>query len=87
MFARLFGNDDDQILIMLDQEDDGRPTIDAFFQPSGLGICSFSTVFEASDDGWEKAQFMLRNLSEEQVRTVAAEVAVQYGSGQGESGD
>lgn len=48
MFAKLYGTDDDQILVKMD-EVDSSPEIRFFFQPNGLGVCSFALSFTHGD--------------------------------------
>lgn len=55
MFAKLYGTDDKQVLVKLDEGEEG-PEIRFYFQPAGLGVCSVATYFEDSDEGHTAAQ-------------------------------
>ncbi|WP_041930387.1 hypothetical protein [Methylibium petroleiphilum] len=68
MFARLFGHDADQVLITLDQNDEGRPTLFFHAQPRGLGICRLGLSFTDCDVGWGLARKGLAEMTEERAR-------------------
>lgn len=65
-FAKLYGTGR-QILVMLQESDDGNPEIRFFTKPNGLGVCSFSVGYEDSDDGREKAAYYFDRVDEEQA--------------------
>lgn len=67
MFAKLYGTDNDQILVTIDEGEDG-PELRFHFQPDGLGVCSFALKFEDSDAGWDKAEVSFSDMTEERAR-------------------
>ena len=40
MFAKLFFDNADQVLVKLDSDDEGNPEIRFYCEPNGLGVCS-----------------------------------------------
>ena len=73
MFAKLYGNDDDQILVMLQEnaENGGVPELRFFFEPEGLGVCSVASIFEdGCSTSWVKAQKAFDNMTEEKARKI-----------------
>jgi hypothetical protein len=85
MFARLFGPDDDQVLLMLRQGDEGKPEVAVYFQPEVFGVCWWAISFEDDENGWKKAEACLRDLTEAEARRGCAEFAVLLGRLAGES--
>lgn len=56
-FAKLYRFDDiGQVLVFLETNDEGAPSLFFKVQPEGLGICSCSLNFKDSGDGWDKAE-------------------------------
>jgi hypothetical protein len=76
MFAKLFGPDDDQVLVTLDSDDKTKkPTIRISFVPKDIpqaGICSSGLSFSDSPEGWERAEQILEEITEESARSVVA---------------
>ena len=76
MFAKLYGTDEDQVLVKVDSNDEGRPEIRFYTKPKGLGVCSLgikgvcslAISFEDSDDGWDKAEKALKEMTEAKAR-------------------
>ena len=69
MFAKLFGPEDDQVLVKLDSDlDTGAPEIRIHFQPPGLGVCSFALGFHDTEDGWAKAEAAFKAMDEAEAR-------------------
>jgi len=65
MFAKLYeptpGN---QVLVTLTRGDDG-PMLSIFCEPEGLGVCSSNLYWNDNDDGWDKAEKALAEMTEE----------------------
>lgn len=68
-FAKLFGSDEDQILVVLDSDEDGNPAVIFSSKPKGLGVCRASVSFDDSDEGWRKAEIVFGNANEENARS------------------
>lgn len=54
-FAKLFEEDDEQILVVLDEGEEG-PEIKYHFKPEGLGICCATIVLEDSETAYDRAR-------------------------------
>ena len=64
MFAKLFESEKyGQVLFVLDVGRDGGPTITVSCEPKDYGVCSITTKFEESAEGWEDAEDLL-NMTE-----------------------
>ena len=76
MFAKLFGPDDDQVLVTLDSDDKtNKPTIKVSFVPKDIpqaGVCALCIVFVDSQKGWKQAEQMLEEFTEEKARSIVA---------------
>lgn len=69
MFAKLFGPANDQVLVKLDAQDRiGVPEIRIYFEPPGLGVCSFAISYEDSELGWELAEQAFGRMDEAEAR-------------------
>jgi hypothetical protein len=64
----MFGPDEDQVVVLLDDDDKGNPIVRYYFQPPGLGVCSVGIAFSHND--WEQAEHFLKSITEEQAREV-----------------
>ena len=52
-FAKLFEREGNQILVKMDQRENGNPEIRVFFEPEGYGVCSYAMAFiDDSDRSW-----------------------------------
>lgn len=70
MFAKLYGPDDHQVLVKLDEGDEG-PEVRFYFKPAGLGICSSALIFkDNTDDAWDKAEATFANIDEQKAMAV-----------------
>ena len=69
-FAKLYGDGDDQILVKIDESDDGAPEVRFYFQPLELGVCSLAIKFDDSDDGWDKAETAFAAVTEDTAQEV-----------------
>lgn len=78
MFAKLFGPDDDQVLVTLDSDDKtNKPTIKVSFVPKDIpqaGVCALRITFPDSPNGWKQAEQTLEEITEETARSVVAVV-------------
>lgn len=76
MFAKLFGPDDDQVLVTLDSDDKtNRPIIEVSFVPKDIlqaGICVLRISFSDSPNGWKQAKQTLEEITEETARLLVA---------------
>jgi hypothetical protein len=72
MFAKLYGSDDDQILVKLDSGDSG-PEVRFYFKPGDcFGVCSVAMIFEDSDAGWDQAEVAFGYVDESLAIDVVA---------------
>ena len=76
MFAKLFGPNDDQVLVTLDSDDKtNKPTIKVSFVPKDIpqaGICALVISFSDSPKGWKLAEQTLEEITEETARSFVA---------------
>ena len=80
MFAKLFGPEDDQVLVKLDgAPDTGAPEIRIYFQPPGLGVCSFALGFHDREAGWDKAEAVFKEMDEAEARRGVAASMTSFG--------
>lgn len=68
-FAKLFGTDDQQVLVMIDSGDNG-PEVQYHFQPKDLGVCKIAVNFPDTDEGWDKAERAFEATTEEAARKI-----------------
>lgn len=86
MFAKLYGADDDQVLVMLETDEKGDPCIRCYSQPKNLGLCSFGISFKDTDAGWDQAESVFAAMNEEKARA-AVEEAIGHFAGAVTQGD
>tara|TARA_R110000851_G_C12840540_1_gene541700 strand:+ start:179 stop:421 length:243 start_codon:yes stop_codon:yes gene_type:complete len=67
-FAKLYETELGQILVKLDEGDDG-PEARYYFVPKDLGVCSVAVNFKGEDD-WEKADRYFKTITEEKALSV-----------------
>lgn len=79
MFAKLFGHDNDQVLMKLDTGKEGNPEVRVFFEPEGLGVCSWALEFEDSEDGWDKAEKAFAAFEKEEILKIVSELKQSIG--------
>lgn len=76
MFAKLFGPNDDQVLVTLDSDDKtNKPTIKVSFVPKDIpqaGVCALRITFLDIPSGWKQAEQTLEAITEETARSVVA---------------
>lgn len=71
MFAKLYGEDDDQVLVVI-QEGDTGPEVKISTVPEGFGICSMAAQFSDNEQGWDKAQAAFDDIGEDEARQYAS---------------
>ena len=73
MFAKLYGPDDRQILVLLGTNDEGNPSVGFLIQPEGLGVCRAELSWDDSDEGWDKAEEAFALIDEAKAEAMTAE--------------
>ena len=69
MFAKLYGNDVDQILVLLGTNDEGNPEVSFYYQPEGRGVlCTVASWDENSDKTQNKAKKAFDAIDETYAR-------------------
>jgi len=54
-FAKIFNSDVfGQVLVVADQDGEGKPSIEFSFMPKGLGVCSAQFHYNQDDEGLNK---------------------------------
>lgn len=81
MFAKIYGTDDDQVLVKLDEGDEG-PEVRFYFTPAGLGVCSSALVFNDDDAGeaWDKAEAAFANFDEQKAMAYVGKIKEKLAS-------
>lgn len=74
-FAKLFGSDDNQVLVMIDSGDDG-PEVRLSFKPQEMGVCSFAARYDDTDEGWDSAEAFFDSVTEEVARKIVANASL-----------
>lgn len=79
MFAKLYETDIGQILVKIDDGDDG-PEVRYFFQPKGLGLCNFSLNWkdDSEDDAWDKAESVFEKTTKETAEEAVRKLLEQF---------
>lgn len=69
-FARLYGPDADQILVVRGQSEDNRPQLVISWQPKSdlLAVCSQAITFADSDFGDMQCRLAFSTMTEEKAR-------------------
>lgn len=80
-FAKLYGPDEDQILVMLSNDEERAPEVRVYFQPKDLGLCSTALKFPDTDSGWDKAEAAFAEMNEEKARRMVSTVLNGIGLG------
>jgi hypothetical protein len=73
MFAKLYETEETgQVLVKLAEGDEG-PEVRYYFEPKGLGVCSFAFQFKDDEKGsaWDKADAAFERADEEQALRLA----------------
>jgi hypothetical protein len=76
MFAKLFGTDDDQVLVTIDQGDEG-PEVRIHCKPTGLGVCVTTLGYPekayagGTNEAWTKAEKCFAEMDEARATQIA----------------
>lgn len=78
MFAKIFGPDEDQVLVKIDTGENNNPEVRVYFKPEGLGVCSFSCDWDDdSDESWELAERYFNIIKEQDVRDIINQIIAE----------
>jgi hypothetical protein len=77
-FAKIYGGDTDQILVLIDSGDSG-PEVRLYFEPDGLGVCNVSLKYADTDDGWDRAEAAFNAITESDAKAIVAQAMEQAG--------
>ena len=70
-FAKVFGKGRGQIVVMLDEGQEG-PEIRAFTRPPNLGVCSLAIGYSNDDAGWDRAEAEFAKVDEKRAKEMVA---------------
>ena len=88
MFAKLYGTDDDQVLVLLTTNDECEPSLEYHYKMMPQGImCTTAIDFKDSDEGWALAEKTLAAMTEEMARAFVAKVHKEFNPLGEEGGD
>lgn len=73
MFAKLYGTDADQVLVMLDTNEKAEPCIKFSCEPRGAGVCTFAISYADTDHGWDAAERRFAEVDEAMARKAVEE--------------
>jgi hypothetical protein len=79
MFAKMFGKENNQVLVLLNANDDGKPSVKIMFEPSGLGVCSIGPAWEDTKEGWDRAEQVFKEMTEDKARDSIEQVCKDLG--------
>ena len=71
MFAKLYGSDDNQLLVKFDANQDGEPELRFYVEPKDLGVCSMAISYNNTPKDWDKAEKVFVEMTEEHARQLA----------------
>lgn len=75
MFAKLYESKEyGQVLVMLDTGDDGTPCVSFYAEPEGFGVCSISSKFKDTEEGWDKAEAFFEKVDDEIALKAASSI-------------
>lgn len=83
MFAKLFGEGDRQIAVILKESNEG-PEVRLFFKPDGLGVCEtglgypYKAFKNDESAAWKAAESCFAKMDEEHARAIADKVAAKF---------
>jgi hypothetical protein len=77
-FAKIYGGEADQILVMIDYGDNG-PEVRFYFEPDGLGVCNVALKYADTDDGWDRAEAAFKAITEDDAKAIVAQGMAQAG--------
>lgn len=64
MFAKLYGDGANQVLVKLDEAEDGGAEIRFYVKPDEMGVCSTALLFKDTDAGWASAKREFTGMTE-----------------------
>lgn len=64
MFAKIYGPDVQQVLILKDEDEEGNPQLKIMTNADSGGIVSLGMGFDDTDDGWEKLDRAFEQMDE-----------------------
>lgn len=71
MFAKLYDHSKyGQVLVKIDQNEDGCPEVRTYFEPEGLGVCSLAMKYKDSDEGWDQAEAVFEEFEVEHAEKI-----------------
>jgi len=70
MFAKLYETDVGQVLVKFDNDDESRPEVRFYFEPETLSVCSIAYAFKDNDTGWDKAESIFKDITEEKALNI-----------------
>ena len=80
MFAKLYGDDDGQVLVLLTTNAEGGPSLEYHYKMMPQGhMCTTAIDFKDSEKGWALAEKTLAAMTEEMARAVVAKVHKEFG--------
>ena len=63
------------ILIKLDSSQENHPEVRVYFEPEGLGVCSFALSWDDdSDESWDKAEKAFNEMGEKKARQAVEKI-------------
>lgn len=68
MFAKLYGDGANQVLVMFDEAEDGGAEIRFYVKPDEMGVCSTALKFKDTDAGWKSAKREFASMTEGAAR-------------------
>lgn len=81
MFAKLFDRPlYGQVLVKIDQNDEGAPEVRFYVRPPAVGVCTFALTFDDSDDGQAEAEEMFSKITEQHADEAASSIFQMTGS-------
>lgn len=79
MFAKLYGVDENQVLVTLGTNDEDEPEVRFHFAPPGFGVCNFAAIYPDDDEGEENAMKYFMGITEESARAQVRRAAEAMG--------
>lgn len=80
-FAKLWGTGDDQVVVLLQSDEEGKPEVRTFFNPPDLGVSSVAISFKDTDAGCDAAERMFVAQTEESTRNMIKKTLEKIGLG------
>lgn len=69
-FAKLFESEKYGQILVKNDDEDGVPQLQVFFQPEGLGVCRSAITFTEDDDGYDKCDAAFEKCDLELAETI-----------------